>query len=129
MEISPRGGGNRLSEVLKLAAGQDLIENCVRGALGLPLQPMSDPVYNGAWAEFIVHSNKAGRFASLDIDSDFAAKHLVQNDLWVKPGNVVAEFTGANQTIGTLVLKFDSHEQAEDYLSRPETWHKVIVCE
>lgn len=127
MEISPRGGGNRLSEVLKLAAGQDLIENCVRGALGLSLQPMSDPVYNGAWAEFIVHSNKSGKFVSLDIDTQFVADHVVQNDLWVKPGDLVSEFTGANQTIGTLVLKFDSHEQAEEMLAKSDKWHKVVV--
>lgn len=129
MELSPRGGGNRLSEVLKLATGQDLIENCVRGALGLPLQTMSDPVYNGAWAEFIVHSNKAGKFCSLDIDSSFAEKHLVQNDLWVSPGDAISEFTGANQTIGTLVLKFDSHAQAEEFLAKSGDWHKVVVRE
>lgn len=128
MEVSPRGGGNRLSEVLKLASGQDLIENCVRGALGMSLLPMSDPVYSGAWAELIVHSNRVGRFVSLDIDPAFAAEHLVQNDLWVKPGDSVAEFTGANQTIGTLVLKFDSHAQAEGFLARPNDWHKVVVC-
>lgn len=127
MEISPRGGGNRLSEVLKFATGQDLIENCIRGALDLPLLPMFDPVYNGAWAEFIIHSNKSGTFVSCDIDLQFEANHVVQNDLWVKPGAVVTEFTGANQTIGTLILRFDSHEQAEDFLSRPETWHKVVV--
>lgn len=127
MEVSPRTGGNRLSEVLKLATGQDLIENSIRGALGLPLLPLTDPVYNGAWAEFIVHSNKAGSFASLDIDPDFAAKHLVQNDLWVRPGDGVAEFTGANQTIGTLVLKFNSHAQAEEYLAKSSDWHKVVV--
>ena len=127
MEVSPRGGGNRLSEVLKLATGQDLIENCVRGALGMPLSLMSDPVYNGAWAEFIIHSNKAGEFVSLDIDPSFAEKHLVQNDLWVSPGDSISEFTGANQTIGTLVLKFDSHAQAEDRLVRAEEWLKVEV--
>jgi biotin carboxylase len=127
MEVSPRGGGNRLSEVPKLATRQDLIENCVRGALGMPLSSMSDPIYNGAWAEFIVHSNKEGKFVSLDIEQSFAEKHLVQNDLWVSPGDSVAEFTGANQTIGTLVLKFDSHAQAEDLLARPNDWHKVVV--
>jgi len=125
MEVSPRGGGNRLSEVLKLATGQDLIENCVRGALGMPLSPMSAPVYNGAWAEFIVHSNKAGKFVLLELDSKFAATHLVQNDLWVKPGDMISEFTGANQAIGTLVLKFDSHNQAENYLSRHQDWMSI----
>lgn len=127
MEVSPRTGGNRLSECLKLATGQDLIENNVRGALGLPLLPMSDPVYNGAWAEFIVHSNKAGKFVSLDIDSSFAEKHLVQNDLWVSPGDSISEFTGANQTIGTLVLKFESHAQAEEHLAKANDWHQVVV--
>lgn len=129
MEVSPRTGGNRLSEVLNLATGQNLIENCVRGALGLPLFSMTDPVYNGIWAEYIVHSNKAGNFVSLEIETDFADKYLIQNDLWVKPGDPVAKFTGANQTIGTLVLRFDSHEQAEDYLTRANSWHKIIVDE
>ena len=127
MELSPRGGGNRLSEVLKLATGQDLIENCVRGALSLPMLSMNDPAYNGSWAEFIVHSNKTGAFSALEIDKDFAAQHLVQNDLWVKPDDKVAAFTGANQTIGTLVLKFNSHEQAEETLAKPSEWHRVVV--
>lgn len=128
MELSPRGGGNRLSEVLKMATGQDLIANNIRGALGLPLESMSDPVYTGSWAEFIVHSNKSGNFSSLEIDPDFAVRHLVQNDLWVKPGDPVASFTGANQTIGTLVLKFDSHEQAEEHLDKSDAWLKVVVA-
>ena len=127
MELSPRGGGNRLSEILKLATGQDLIENSVRGALSLPMLPMRDPDYKGAWAEFIVHSNKSGAFKSFEVDEGFSRQHLVQNDLWVKPGDKVASFTGANQTIGTLVLKFDSHEQAEDWLSRSVEWQKVII--
>lgn len=127
MELSPRGGGNRLSEVLKLATGQDLIANNIRGALGFPLEPMADPVYTGSLAEFIVHSNKSGEFCSLDIDPEFAEKHLVQNDLWVKPGDQVAAFTGANQTIGTLVLRFESHAQAESYLADSRLWLKVNV--
>lgn len=55
------------------------------------------------------------------------ARHLVQNDLWVKPGDEVSAFTGANQTIGTLVLKFDAHEQAEERLAKPDSWMTVKV--
>lgn len=127
MELSPRGGGNRLSEVLKLATGQDLIENSVRGALALPMVSMSDPCYKGSWAEFIVHSNKSGVFKSLEIDGDFAKQHLVQNDLWVKPGDNVASFTGANQTIGTVILRFESNAEAEQSLSSYDSWLHVHV--
>ncbi len=127
MELSPRGGGNRLSEMLELATGQDLIENSVRGALALSMMPMSDPVYNGSWAEFIVHSNKSGTFKSLEIDEDFAKQYFVQNDLWVKPGDKVTSFTGANQTIGTLVLKFDSRNQAEEAVAKYSEWCRVVI--
>lgn len=34
MEVSPRGGGNRLAEMLRFATGVDLITNAVRAAVG-----------------------------------------------------------------------------------------------
>lgn len=127
MEFTPRGGGNRLSEILGMATGQDLISNCVRAALRMPTVPMSDPVYNGSWAEIIVHSNRSGKYVELDIPKPFREAHVVQEDMWVKPGDAVEEFTGANKTIGTLVLKFNSHADAEAALNSTESWLKVVV--
>ena len=60
MECTPRGGGNRLSEVLEMATGTKLVQNAVRAAVGLPVDDMSDPVYKGHWAEIILHSRQAG---------------------------------------------------------------------
>lgn len=105
MEVSPRGGGNRLSEMLELACGADLITAHIRAALGMPVQPLSDPVYRGAWAEVILHSEQAGAFRGLDIAPDLAP-YVRERDLWVKPGDVIRTFTGANEAIGTLVLQF-----------------------
>lgn len=127
MEFTPRGGGNRLSEILGMAAGQDLISNCVRAALRLPVVPMTDPVYDGHWAEVIVHSNKGGKYAGLQMPPDFKVAHVVQKDMWVKPGDTVEEFTGANKTIGTLVLRFDTHAEAERALDTVDEWLKVEV--
>lgn len=132
MEVSPRGGGNRLSEVLRLATGIDLIKASVCGALGLPFDAnisefkCSNVSYNGNWAESVVHSNKPGAYVGLNIDTGLKAEHVVQIDEWIKPGDAVSAFSGANQTIGTLVLKFDSHEQAEKYLS-DTSWLEVKV--
>lgn len=36
MEMSPRGGGNRLAEMERLISGNDMIEAAVRGALNMP---------------------------------------------------------------------------------------------
>ena len=46
MECSPRGGGNRLAEMLRYATGVDLITNAVRAAVGEPVidVPLSQTV-------------------------------------------------------------------------------------
>ena len=127
MEVSPRAGGNRLSEMLKYASGQDLIENNVRAALGMPLVEMSDPVYNGAWAEYVVHSDKEGIFNRIEISDDVRKNFLIEEDIWVANGDEVKSFTGANETLGTLVLKFNSNEEAMEMLKNHRQWLKVVV--
>lgn len=41
MEVSPRGGGNRLSEMLRYATETDLIKNAVRAAVGEIIPPIA----------------------------------------------------------------------------------------
>ena len=125
MEVSPRAGGNRLSELLKFATGQDLIENNIRFALGLPLNPMSQPVYDGIWVDYVIHSNKPGKFGSLQINAAFHKACVREVCVYVKPGDSVAEFNGANQAIGTLFLRFDTRDQVEEFLSNPHLWFNV----
>ena len=110
-----------------MACGEDLIEANIRGALGLPIQKLYDPIYQGAWAEYIIHSNKVGKFKELVIDDDFAQKNVVECDLWVKPGDDVRNFTGANETLGTLVLRFDSIEETKRALKNMNRYIKVVV--
>ncbi len=111
MECSPRAGGNRLAEVLRLASGQDIITASVKAALGLPIDgPLTDPIYSGHWGEVILHSNVDGIFEALDIDEEFRRSSVRQIDLWIRPGDEVHRFTGANETIGTLVLCCQTHD-------------------
>lgn len=127
MEVSPRGGGNRLAEMLRFATGVDLITNAVRAAVGDEVVAVEQKPYNGHWAEVILHADKDGHFISLDMDSEFKAKHVKQIDLWVKKGDEVSAFRGANDAIGTLVLQFDTEEELILALSHQELWMKVIV--
>lgn len=109
MECSPRAGGNRLAEMLKLACGQDIITASVKAALGMPIEEkLTDPVYKGHWGEVILHSNKSGILKEIFVDSEFKKKYIKELDLWVKPGDEIHEFSGANETIGTVVLQCES---------------------
>lgn len=127
MEVSPRGGGNRLSEIVKLASGEDMILNSVKAAVGLPLSKLENPIYDGAWAEYILHGDKDGLFSYLEIEPMFEKKYVVEKDLWVKPGDTIRAFTGANEAIGTLVLKFESQMELSEKLADIRKYVKVIV--
>mgnify|MGYP002605304278 CR=1 FL=1 len=126
MEVSPRGGGNRLAEMLDIAADAHLIENSVRSALSEPLLPMSMPEYNGHLAEVILHADKKGLLDRLEV-SDELKPYVIQTDLWVNQGDKVEGFTGANQAIGTLVLRLPTQEILESAMSDIPSWCKIIV--
>lgn len=126
MEVSPRGGGNRLSEMLNFATHTDLISCAIQAALGEKIQEISDPEYDGYWAEIILYSNTSGVFKELLIDP-ILKDNIKEVDLWINEGDHVNSFTGANEAIGTLVLKFNDSKVLEDVLSDYKAYIKVII--
>lgn len=127
MEVSPRGGGNRLSEMLRHASGTDLISLAVRSAIGEPIEELQMPVYNGYWAEIILHAEKDGMFDSLFIDPYLKKNNIIEIDLWVTEGEKVNSFNSATDAIGTLVLRFDSEEEIKQAMIKRDELVKVIV--
>ncbi len=127
MEVSPRGGGNRLSECLRYATGVDLITNAVRGALGEEVIGVEQKDYDGCWAEVILHSDKPGVFDSLWIDESIS-ESVYECDLWVESGKKVGGFSAANEAIGTLVLKFDSQTRLKEVMANLSQYVKILLC-
>lgn len=126
MELTPRGGGNRLCEMLRYATGVDMITAMTRYIVGDSVPEIEQKPYNGHWAEIILHADKEGFFDYLEISKDLPAE-IVEEDLWVKQGDKVESFEGANNAIGTLVLRFQSAEELEKAISNQRDWLKVVV--
>lgn len=126
MELTPRGGGNRLCEMLRYATGVDMITAITRAIVGDEPEPIEQKPYNGHWAEIILHADKDGEFQGLQIDPSLPAE-VVEEDLWVKPGDHVHGFEAANDAIGTLVLRFESSEELEKAITNQSQWLKVVT--
>lgn len=126
MECSPRGGGNRLSEMLRYATDVDMITNAVRAAVGDPIIDVEQKEYIGCWAEVILHSEVAGVFDKVWISEDIR-ENIIEEDLWVDSGTKVGGFSGANEAIGTLVLRFDAQELLTEVLENQEKYIKVML--
>ncbi len=126
MEISPRGGGNRLAECLHYATGVDLVKNAVRAAVGIPVENVEQRPYDGYWAEVILHSDKPGSFDKLWISDDIS-NNVYEEDLWIEEGASVGGFSAANEAIGTLVLKFENENKLQTVMEDINSYVKVIL--
>ena len=98
----------------------------VRAAVGDNVEGIEQKPYNGHWAEIILHSPKAGRFAEIKIADSLPAE-VVERDLWVNEGDSVESFRGANDAIGTLVLRFEDKNEMEYAILHQSEWLCVKV--
>ena len=126
MELSPRGGGNRLAEMLRYATGVDLVTNAVRAAVGLPVEGVEQKPYDGCWAEVILHSDKAGVFSHIWVNDEIR-DNVIEEDLWIEEGSAVGGFSAANEAIGTLVLKFETDDRLKTVMDNLSDYVKVVL--
>ena len=126
MEVSPRGGGNRLAEMLRMATGVDMITAAVKAALGEKVTDITQKPYDGHWAEVILHADRSGTFQGLEISPELEP-YVVEKDLWVNVWDTISSFNGANDAIGTLVMKFGSKKDMETGFRKQSEWLKVRI--
>lgn len=125
MEVAPRDGGNYIPDVIRYATGVDLVECSVKAAMGDTIK-IDCAEANGFYAYYAVHSLKDGILKRVRIG---AQEHILENHLVVKPGDEIKAFTGANTTLGCLIMKFDNMEQMLDMIDNSEKWIEVELEE
>lgn len=123
MEVAPRDGGNYIPDVIKYATGVDLVECSVKAAMGEKIK-IGEAKPNGYYSYYAVHSLRDGILQEVKIKAE---NHVLENHLLANPGDEIKAFTGANTTLGCLVMKFDSMEQMLDMMDNSEKWIEVVL--
>lgn len=132
LELGARSGGSLIPQVTECATGINMVTWVIQAAAGDPinLSPLNgkkEMPINGYWSNYMVHSDKTGKFQSISFDQDFEKKHLVEfvNDL--KVGDEVHRFRDAQDCIGEFILKYDSMEQMFGVIKNIESYINVEV--
>lgn len=115
MEVSPRGGGNRLAEYVRRATGVDYIRATVQAAVGDPLDVLKHPRSPEIWFQQVLFSRKAGKFDRVNFD-DAVAGTIEDLDVWIQAGDHISAFTHASYAVGTAVLRFPDAATAEAHI-------------
>ena len=127
MEVSPRGGGNRIAELQDMATNQSLIRAEICKALSLPLEDITAPEYDGVWCNYILHSSVEGTLESIDINPDFEQKYIKDKGFIVEKGDHIVPFTGANTSLGTLFLRAETREELDRELANINNNVRIIL--
>lgn len=132
LELGARSGGSLIPQVTEYATGINMVTWVVQAAAGdtidfSVLNGKREMPIKGYWSNYMVHSDKTGKFQSISFDSDFEKKHLVDfvNDL--KVGDEVHRFRDAQDCIGEFILKYDSMEQMFEVIKNIEKKINVEV--
>ena len=90
------------------------------------MEELHNPVYTGHWSIVILHADTAGRFAGVRISQE-ARPCVVEEDLWVQPGDAVEALSGASKAIGTLVMNWPTEEERDARMADVTAWVKVLT--
>ena len=128
MEVSPRAGGNRIAELQRIGTGIDLIEAEVLKAVGEPLpNNITMPQYDGCYVNDIAHSLKAGIYQGISYDETFKQNHVISEAIYPSIGDHVEAFHGANNSVGSIFLKFDTRKECDEKMTKLSEYIKINV--
>ena len=125
MEVAPRDGGNYIPQIIRYATGVDLVDCSVLAAMGESIDTSRFGTPSGFWAYYAVHSLHDGILEAIEIDEDVLKNNIVENHILKKPGDRIQAFTGANTTLGILLMKFESMEQMLHMMDHSEEWISI----
>ncbi len=127
MEIAPRDGGNYIPQIIKYGTNIDLVEYSIKCAMGEDISDVKLEPFNGYYAYYAVHSLKDGILDYIDINKEVLENNIVENHIIKKPGDKIEAFTGANTTLGCLLMKFNSMDEMLDMMDNSSKWIRVVL--
>ena len=125
MEIGPRNGGNCIPEVIEEYSGVNMVGLAVEAAMGNSVAVV--PHYNDTFhAYYALHSDREGRYRGYEVAPTFEGE-ITKQYIFLEEGVEIGKFTGSNQTIGILLLRFATRKQMESFFAEPNRYIKVVV--
>lgn len=132
LELGARSGGSLIPQVTECATGVNMVMWVIQAAAGDPidlslLEGRKEMPIKGYWSNYMVHSDKTGKFQTISFDPEFEKNHLVDfvNDL--KVGDEVHRFRDAQDCIGEFILKYENMDQMFDVIKNIESYINVEV--
>ena len=115
IEIGPRNGGNRMPEAIRWSTGVDTIAATVESALGRPVNLTRQS--HRFCSTYSIHAKCSGILRAIEYAPVLDGR-IVDEKLFVRPGDAVERFTMGSLMLGNLILSFDTYPEMLSTIER-----------
>ena len=125
IDIGARNGGNFTPKVIEYGSGFNFLDRAIKIALGENIDDikMTDKIYNFV-SYLILHSNKNGVLNNIVLDK-MIEDRIIEKHIYLKSGDKVETFLGANAALGVLIMKYESREVMDEIVENFHNLYKV----
>lgn len=113
MEVTPRGGGNQLAEMIKYATDIDMIDAAVCVAVGDKYESLHNLEYKRNVAEIILHANKKVKTQYIP---EMINNFKIEKNLWIDRHDEIQPFKDSGDTYGYAYFCTDNKTNARTLL-------------
>jgi len=127
IDIGARNGGNFTPKVIEFGSGFNFMDRALKLSAGDSIEDikMTDKIYNFV-SYLILHSNKNGVLNNITLSEKIKSR-ILEEHIYVKPGDKVESFLGANAALGVLIMRYESREIMNDIVDNFEDLYEVEV--
>ena len=125
IDIGARNGGNFTPKVIEYGSGFNFLDRAIKIALGENIDDikMTDKVSNFV-SYLILHSDKNGVLNNIVLDK-MIEDRIIEKHIYLKSGDTVETFLGANAALGVLIMKYESREVMNEIVENFPNLYKV----
>ena len=78
------------------------------------------------YAYYALHASKEGIYRGYELEKTFRL-NIKNSYIFLKNGDKIGAFLGSNQTIGILLLEFDSRKEMDTFFDSPERYVSLYI--
>ena len=125
IDIGARNGGNFTPKVIEYGTGFNFMDRAIKLALGEPVAEleMTDKISDFV-SYLILHSHQSGVLNNCILSSQLESR-IIEKHIYVKQGDKVEPFLGANVALGVLIMKYETREVMEKIVGNFSNLYKV----
>lgn len=127
IDIGARNGGNFTPKVIEYATGFNFLDRAIKVALGEPLNGIktTDKIANFV-SYLILHSSRSGVLNNCAL-SPMLEERIIEKHIYIKTGDKIETFMGANAALGVLIMKYESRELMNRIVDDFENLYSVEI--